>query len=121
MRGGGSGDQGAPFGAGRGKRERRGGPRRLEKGGSPWDAEQTCCQGFMETILSTKRVLAIPSFVHGSSPSFVPHVPLVLKVRSDPVPGALSAEKRWISMLMRSVFIVTWFCVPVPLSTVFLF
>lgn len=93
MRGGGNGDRGAPFGAGCGKRERGGCPRGLEKGGSPWEAEQTSCQGFRETMPSTEHVFQIPSLSNGKSPSFVPCVPLVLKVHSDPVCGAPLAKK----------------------------
>lgn len=120
MRSGGSGDRGAPFGAGRGKRERRGCPRCLEKGGSPWEAGQTGYQGLRETIPSTEHVLAIPSFVHESSPSLILRVPLVLKVWSDPVSGVLSAEKHWILILTRSSLIVFWFYVPVSPSIIFL-
>lgn len=105
MRGGGSGDRGAPFGTGRGKGERRGCPRGLEKGGSPWEAEQTCCQGFRGAVPSTEVSWRSSPLSSESSPSFVPRVPLVLKVRSDRVSGALSAEKHWILILTRSAFI----------------
>lgn len=117
MRGGGSGDRGAPFGAGRGKGELRGCPRGLEKGWSLWEAEQTCCQGFRETVPSTERVLAIPSFVQWEFP-FVPRLPLVLKIRSDPGCGTSSAEKHWTSILTRSAFIVGWSYVPLSLSII---
>lgn len=65
MRDSGSGHRGAPFRAGCGKGERRGCPRGLEKGGSPWEAEQTCCQGYRETLPSMEHVLAMHSFVWG--------------------------------------------------------
>lgn len=47
---------------GRGKGERTECLWGLEKGGSPWEAEQTCCQGFTETMPSTEHILAILSF-----------------------------------------------------------
>lgn len=72
MRACGSGDRGAPFGVGCGKGERRGCPRGLEKGGSPCEAEQTCCQGFRETMPSTEHVLAMPCFVQGELPFLRP-------------------------------------------------
>lgn len=52
--------------------EHRGCPRGLEKGGSPCEAEQTCCQWFRETVPSTELVLVVLCFVQGELPFFRP-------------------------------------------------